>query len=156
MATDAGTDSPGHTVLVMIDQPSWRRSVMSNSPTVVLPASRRSVAVALWAAQAVLALQLASGGVLKLIGDAAMVDLFTDIGAGQWFRYAVGLVELAGAVGLLIPRLCGLAALGVSALLVGATVTNVAIGVAPWLPLVLLLVAATVAYLRRSEIRGRQ
>jgi putative oxidoreductase len=129
---------------------------MSNSPTVVLPASRRSVAVALWAAQAVLALQLASGGVLKLIGDAAMVDLFTDIGAGQWFRYAVGLVELAGAVGLLIPRLCGLAALGVSALLVGATVTNVAIGVAPWLPLVLLLVAATVAYLRRSEIRGRQ
>ena len=129
---------------------------MSNSPTVVLPASRRSVAVALWAAQAVLALQLASGGVLKLIGDAAMVDLFTDIGAGQWFRYAVGLVELAGAVGLLIPRLCGLAALGVSALLVGATVTNVAIGVAPWLPLVLLLVAATVAYLRRSEIRGRR
>lgn len=129
---------------------------MTNSPTVVLPAGRRSVAVALWVAQAVLALQLASGGVLKLIGDAAMVDLFTDIGAGQWFRYAVGLVELAGAVGLLIPRLCGLAALGVTALLVGATVTNVAIGVAPWLPLVLLLVAATVAYVRRSEIRGRR
>ena len=129
---------------------------MSNSPTVVLPTSRRSVAVALWVAQAVLALQLASGGILKLIGDAAMVDLFTDIGAGQWFRYAVGLVELAGAVGLLIPRLCGLAALGVTALLVGATVTNVAIGVAPWLPLVLLLVAATVAYARRSEIRGRR
>ena len=129
---------------------------MSNSPTVVLPTSRRSIAVALWVAQAVLALQLASGGVLKLIGDAAMVDLFTDIGAGQWFRYAVGLVELAGAVGLLVPRLCGLAALGVTALLVGATVTNVAIGVAPWLPLVLLLVAATVAYVRRSEIRVRR
>jgi putative oxidoreductase len=129
---------------------------MNNSPTVVLPADRRSVVVTLWVAQAVLALQLASGGVLKLIGDAAMVDLFTDIGAGQWFRYAVGLVELAGAVGLLIPRLCGLAALGVTALLVGATVTNVAIGVAPWLPLVLLLVAATVAFLRRSEIRVRR
>ena len=129
---------------------------MSNSPTVILPASRRSVVVALWVAQAVLALQLASGGVLKLIGDAAMVDLFTDIGAGQWFRYVVGLVELAGAVGLLIPRLCGLAALGVTALLVGATVTNIAIGVAPWLPLVLLLVAATVAYARRSQIRGRR
>jgi putative oxidoreductase len=129
---------------------------MNNSPTVVLPAGRRSVVVTLWVAQAVLALQLASGGVLKLIGDAAMVDLFTDIGAGQWFRYAVGLVELAGAVGLLIPRLCGLAALGVTALLVGATVTNVAIGVAPWLPLVLLLVAATVAFLRRSEIRVRR
>ena len=129
---------------------------MSNSPTVVLPAGRRSVAFALWVAQAVLALQLASGGVLKLTGDAAMVDLFTDIGAGQWFRYAVGLIELAGAVGLLIPRLCGLAALGVTALLVGATVTNVAIGVAPWLPLVLLLVAATVAYARRSQIRGRR
>ena len=72
------------------------------------------------------------------------------------FRYAVGLVELAGGVGLLIPRLCGLAALGVTALLVGATVTNVAIDVAPWLPLVLLLVAATVAYVRQSEIRVRR
>jgi hypothetical protein len=107
-------------------------------------------------AQAVLALQLAFGGVLKLIGDAAMVDLFTDIGAGQWFRSAVGLVELAGAVGLLIPRLCGLAAIGVTALLVGAIVTNVALGVAPWLPLILLLVAGTVAYARRSEIGRRR
>ena len=129
---------------------------MSNSRTAVLPASRRSVAVAVWAAQAVLALQLAAGGVLKLVGDAAMVDLFNEIGAGQWFRYAVGVVELAGAVGLLIPRLCGLAAFGVTMLLVCATVTNLAIGVAPWFPLVLLLVAAAVAYARRSEIRGRR
>jgi hypothetical protein len=34
-----------------------------------------------------------------------MADLFADIGAGQWFRYAVGGPEVAGGVGLLVPRL---------------------------------------------------
>jgi len=130
---------------------------MSNSPTAVnLQASRRPVAVALWVAQVILAFQLASGGALKLVGDASMVDLFTTIGAGQWFRYAVGVIEVAGAVGLLIPRFRGLAALGVSALLVGATITNILIGVQPWFPLSFLLLAATVAYVRRSEIGGKR
>jgi uncharacterized membrane protein len=47
--------------------------------------------------------------------------MFATIGIGQWFRYVVGALELAGAVGVLIPRLSGLAALGLIGLMAGAT-----------------------------------
>jgi putative oxidoreductase len=40
-------------------------------------------------------------------------------------RYLVGVLELAGAIGLLMSRLAGLAALGLVAPMVGAVVTQV-------------------------------
>jgi uncharacterized membrane protein YphA (DoxX/SURF4 family) len=117
--------------------------------------SGRPVNVALWVLQAVLAFQFAGGGLLKLTGSPEMVDLFATIGAGQWLRYVVGALEVAGAVGLLVPRLSGLAALGLAALMLGATVTNLfIIGESPWLPLGLLLVAAVIAWGRRSQTRA--
>jgi hypothetical protein len=41
---------------------------------------------------------------MKLGGVDSMVPLFADSGAGQWLGYVVGVPEVAGAVGLLIPR----------------------------------------------------
>ena len=37
-----------------------------------------------------------------------MVEMFATIGIGQWFRYVVGVLELAGAARVLLPRLSGL------------------------------------------------
>ena len=91
---------------------------------------------------------------MKLSGSPVMVDMFAEIGAGQWFRYLVGTLELAGAIGLLVPRLCGLAALGLAGVMAGAIVTNVfVLGESPVLPLGYLLVAGLVAWLRRPAIR---
>ena len=113
------------------------------------------VNVALWVLQALLAFQFAGGGLAKLAGSPELVDLFASIGAGQWLRYLVGALEVAGAVGLLVPRLSGLAALGLAALMVGATVTNLfVIGERPWLPVGLLLVSAVIAWGRRSRTRA--
>ena len=39
-----------------------------------------------------------------------MVEMFTTIGIGQWFRYVVGALEIFGAIGVLVPRTSGLAA----------------------------------------------
>ncbi len=61
----------------------------------------------------------------KLAGQQYAVEMFTQIGAGQWFRYLVGALELAGAIGLLIPRLAGLVALGLAGVMVGAVLTQV-------------------------------
>ena len=47
-------------------------------------------------------------GWAKVFGSSAMVEMFAIIGIGQWFRYVVGTLELAGAVGVLIPGLSGL------------------------------------------------
>lgn len=60
----------------------------------------------------------------KLFGEAYAVQIFDEIGAGDWFRYAIGLVELAGGIGLLIPRLAGAAAVGLIGLMVGAAITQ--------------------------------
>lgn len=50
--------------------------------------------------------------------DAPWVKFFDQVGVGQWFRYFTGMVEIAGAVLVLIPRSAhlGLAILAVTML----------------------------------------
>lgn len=66
------------------------------------------------------------------------MDAFTKIGVGQWFRYLTDALELGGAIGLLIPRLCGLAALGLADVMVGTVVTHLTV----LLPVTLALIPA--------------
>ena len=110
-------------------------------------ARRRAGRVARWVLQGGLALLFGMAGLTKLAGSPEMVQLFSDIGAGQALRYLVGALEVAAAVGLLVPRLAGPAALGLVVLMAGATVTNVAVlGVSPALTLGLLVAAAVLAW----------
>jgi putative oxidoreductase len=115
----------------------------------------RALSVALWALQALLALMFAMAGLSKVFGAPAMVEMFSTIGIGQWFRYVVGASEIAGAVGVLVPRLSGLAALGLACLMVGAGITNLfVLGAGPWLPVALLVVSALVAWGRWPRTRA--
>lgn len=116
---------------------------------------RRALTIALWVLQLFLALQFVMAGFAKVFGDPAMVEMFATIGIGQWFRYLVGALEITGAVGVLIPRFSGLAALGLVCLMAGAAFTNVVVlGASPFFPIVLLVVAAFVAWGRSSETRS--
>jgi uncharacterized membrane protein YphA (DoxX/SURF4 family) len=126
------------------------------STTTLAPTARtargRITNVATWILQALIGVQFISGGGLKLAGSPVMVDLFTDIGAGQWLRYLVGALEVAGGVGLLIRPLCGLAAAGLVGVMAGAVVTNVAIiSENPTLPAVYLVLLALIARRRRDR-----
>ena len=115
---------------------------------------RRVPTIALWALQALLAIMFAMAGLAKVFGDPAMVEMFATIGIGQWFRYVVGALEIAGAVGVLVSRLSGLAALGLLCLMAGAILTNVLVlGTSPLLPIVLMLVSALVAWGRWPRTR---
>ena len=108
--------------------------------------------VATWIVQVVVGVQFVFGGGLKLAGSPVMVDLFTDIGAGQWLRYVVGALEVAGGIGLLIRPLCGLAAAGLVGVMAGAVVTNVAIiNENPTVPVVYLVLLAVIAWRRRDR-----
>ncbi|MQA85815.1 MAG: DoxX family protein [Streptosporangiales bacterium] len=95
-----------------------------NSPAA--PATRgRTVNITLWVVQVLVAVFfVAAAAAPKLIGQQVAVEMFDLIGFGQWFRYLVGTLELAGAIGLLIPRLAGLAALGLIGVMVGAVITQ--------------------------------
>jgi putative oxidoreductase len=82
---------------------------------------------AVWTAQIVLAAVFLFAAAPKLAGAHTSVQMFDQMGAGQWLRYFVGITELAGAIGLLIPRLAGLAAAGLAADMVGASIVNVVV-----------------------------
>lgn len=66
-------------------------------------------------------------GAAKLLSMPAMVVLFAAVGLGQWFRYATGAWEIMGAVLLALPRTSGLGAAALSALMLGAAVTEVVV-----------------------------
>ena len=112
---------------------------------------RRGTRTPLLAGQALLAACFVSASVQKLAGTGNMVHLFGKIGAGQSLRYPVGVLEFAGAAGVLIPVLSGLAAAELTALMAGATTTNLLIGYNPWVPAGFLILSALVAWSRRRE-----
>lgn len=103
----------------------------------------------LWALQFVLAAVFAFSAWRKFIAHPIPVETVEALGAGQWLRIAIGLAELAGAIGLLVPRLAWLAATCLALLMLGATGTHLfVIGGSPVLAIVLMLGAAAVAWLR--------
>lgn len=81
--------------------------------------------VTLWTAQILLALFFVVAAGAKLIGTQQAMEQYAMLGFGEWFRWFNGLVELAGAIGLLIPRLCGLAAAGMAIVMALATVADI-------------------------------
>jgi uncharacterized membrane protein YphA (DoxX/SURF4 family) len=109
----------------------------------------------LWAAQIVLAAFFAFAAVPKLAGAHTAVTMFGQIGAGQWLRYLVGTAELAGAAGLLIPQLAGLAAAGLAADMAGASIINAAVlhSAAGAMTVPLCAAFTLIAATRRAQIR---
>src|SRR5258705_10983314 len=110
------------------------------------------VNVVLWVLQIAAAGMFLMVGFLKLSGNAQLVGLFEAIGLGQWFRYLTGMLEVAGAILLLIPRTSGLGALMLAGVMVGAVVTHVFIvGGSPLPAIILLVVTGVVAWGRRQR-----
>jgi putative oxidoreductase len=91
---------------------------------------RTRTLVAWGAALALAALFTASGAAKLANADAATGvpydEQFEAWGLPGWFARAVGLAEVAGAVGLLVPRLRSMAAAGLTAVMVGAVGTHLA------------------------------
>ncbi|GAT70770.1 doxX family protein [Planomonospora sphaerica] len=111
----------------------------------------------LWTLQILIALFLVVASALpKLVGEQNAVETFELIGWGQWFRYVTGVVELAGGIGLLIPRLAGAAATGLIGLMAGAALTQILVIEPAWalLPVAFGAVLALVARDRREQTRA--
>jgi putative oxidoreductase len=110
--------------------------------------------VALWVIQIVLAAAYLAAGFSKLAGTPEAMVIFDQVGLGDWFRYLIGTLEVVVAIMLLIPRLCGLAAVALLVLILVAIAAHVAIGdVNAVVFLVPLVLAAIVAVGRRDRIR---
>jgi putative oxidoreductase len=100
-----------------------------------------------WGLRIVLAVFFAGAAIPKLVNVHSSAHMFAEIGVGHWLQYFVGTAELAGAIGLLIPPLTGLAATGLCLDMIGASVVNVTVlhSGAIVLTLILALVFAVLA-----------
>jgi len=117
------------------------------------PRGRRA-RIALRTAQVLLALFYGIASALpKLIGNSYAVDAFDRIGWGSAGMYTIGALELAGAVALLVPVLQSVAAVALSALMVGAFVVQVVVfgGENAATPLILIVPLVLIAWARRGS-----
>jgi putative oxidoreductase len=109
-----------------------------------------------WILAVLLAVLFTAAGGAKLVSAPAMVQEFAQIGMGQWFRYVTGILEVSGAIGVLIPKLRFWASLQLATVMVGATVINLAILHLPGtarVTVVLMGLALTLTWLRRPRPR---
>ena len=114
----------------------------------------RASLIALSLTRVALALVFLMAGGAKLAGVPAMVSLFDAIGVGQWFRYVTGLVEVTSGIALLVPSAAIFGALLLIPTMLGAIVINLfVVPTSPVMPLLLLLAAAAVAWVRRHQLR---
>jgi uncharacterized membrane protein YphA (DoxX/SURF4 family) len=105
-----------------------------------------------WLLQVLLAVAFGAAGSLKLIGAPEMIALFDGIGAGQWFRYVTGAVEVVIAILLLVPGLAVFGALLAVPTMLGAVATHLfLVGGSPFPAFVLLSLSAVVLWLRREQ-----
>ncbi|MFI9616200.1 DoxX family protein [Streptomyces sp. NPDC052023] len=133
-------------------------SVATASPSAVVAESAtargRRARSALRALQVVLALFFGVASALpKLIAHSSATEIFADIGWGNSGMYVIGMLELAGAVALLTPRLQSVAAMSLGALMVGAFITQLTVfdGQNAATPVILLVPLALIAWARRGQ-----
>ncbi|WP_068065156.1 DoxX family protein [Nocardia xishanensis] len=102
----------------------------------------------LWTVQILLGLFFViASGIPKFVGQEDAVRIFDAVGFGDWFMYFTGLVEVAGGIGLLIRRLAGAAAAGLSITMVFAAATQAFVLDAPSYSVFPLVLAAVFAWL---------
>src|SRR2546421_1235771 len=110
-------------------------------------------AIGAWVLQGLLAAAFLAAGGGKLLGAAMMVQIFDQIGMGQWFRIVTGVVEVVGAVALLIPGFAALGAAWLGATMFFAVLTHLFILHSSAIPaLTLLTLNALVVWLRRDQL----
>jgi uncharacterized membrane protein YphA (DoxX/SURF4 family) len=83
--------------------------------------------IGLWALKIVVGLAFIAFASFKLTGAPMMVREFDQIGLGQGFRYLTGLLEVAGAVLLIVPSTTRFGSPTLLAVSVGALITQAAI-----------------------------
>lgn len=125
-----------------------------DNPTTTSGAPRRKgVSIAVWVVQVLLAAFMIFAAFGKLTQPS--IDMYALIGFGDWFRYLTLVCELAGAIGLLLPRLCSLAAAGLTCVMIGATLTNLFLlpnaASAAIMTVVLGIIFALISWYRRSH-----
>ncbi len=93
---------------------------MPGDVAAIRAATARPLNVLLWCVQAFLALVFVNASWAKLVGRPEMIALFTAVGSGQWLRYVTGILELTGAVLIVLPKTRSIGGALIAAVMLGA------------------------------------
>jgi len=144
----AGREPPQHTGKEATIMQFPKASTTSNHRT-----ASRKTSVALWTVQGLLAAIFLFAGSMKFVMP--VEEMTKEIAFPGWFLYFIGVCEVLGALGLVLPGLARvrqgltpLAAAGLVIIMIGATACTLAIGggVGALFPAVVGLLAAYVCY----------
>lgn len=106
-----------------------------------------------WALQVVVAAAFFAAGAAKLADVPFMIQIFDQIGVGQWFRIVTGVVEIVGALALVYPGIAAIGGLWLGFTMVCAVAIHVfVLHSSPAPATVLLALNALIVYLRRDEL----
>jgi len=116
----------------------------------------RTMPIVLWVLRALMAALFLFAAFAKLSSMQMEVDAFAMLPVGQWFRYLVGLLELAGGICVLIPTISGLGAIVLLVVDVGAFFAQILFLHQDWIhPIVIGAILVALIYLQRDAIRER-
>jgi putative oxidoreductase len=116
----------------------------------------RTMPIVLWVLRVLMAALFLFAAFAKLTSMQIEVDAFAMLPVGQWFRYLVGLLELAGGICVLIPTISGLGAIVLLVVDVGAFFAQILFLHQDWIhPIVIGAILVALIYLQRDAIRER-
>lgn len=126
----------------------------SPGPTTPARPAARVGRIALWALQIVLAGVYFFSAWNKLTMEPVSTAGFEAMGFGVIGMMIIGVLELLGGIGLLVPRIAGLASACLVALMVGAVIATLASGGGSLvvIPGTVLVLVGIVAFVRRREV----
>jgi len=106
----------------------------------------------MWTLTGILAVMFMLAGYSKFV-SAGWVERFVNWGYAPWFASVIGAAEIAGGIGLFIPKISMLAAFGLVSVMLGAIATHLLNGEAGHIvtPLIYLAVLSAIIVLRRQK-----
>ena len=115
-----------------------------------MPEGAKSQRAALWILSVLLAALFLLAGAAKLSGATNAVQGFAHLGYPDWFRLLIGVIEVGGAVTLLVPWLAYYSATGLGVVMIGAAYSHVTVGetAQALLPLACLAALGFIGYAR--------
>ncbi len=115
--------------------------------------------LATWLPRVAVALVFLNVGVEKFGSHGPWIRIFARIGLGDWFRYLTGVMQVGGALLLLVPPLATMGAVVLGCTMAGAIVVNVFVlktGLAAIIPFLLLVAIAFVGWRSLTASRERR
>ena len=108
-----------------------------------------------WTLKSLLGIVFLFAGASKLAGAPPMVQVFSDLGVGQWLRYVTAVIEITGAIALFVPGKAVYGALLLSCLMLSAVFTHLFLIDGSAVPAGILLgIGLSIAWLHKDQLRS--